>query len=159
MAQVYYYIPAGRSPEDYNGGWAYVDIVVRDTDGYLWYLSTQVETFKQNLLKNRDYYVDAFNNGSHTGGGSTYNGMYITISNPDKYDENKIYTKAGCFERMIIDEKTAKSYVLTCPHNGQAAISHDFETFVKDCNKVNPRYYTSVPVDRFIVRRSVDDLF
>lgn len=39
------------------------------------------------------------------------------------------------------------------------AFSLDFKTMVQDPDEVNPSYYTSIPVDKFIVRRSIDDLF
>ncbi len=152
-SEIWYYILSGHSPEESN---ITVDIVIKDNSGQLWRTFEDIQTFKQHLLNNRDYYIDAFNKGTHTGGGDPFFGV------PSYTDENQIFSPMiqYAFSRLIFLKKTEKSYVLKDSKIGtQYAFSFDFETMIQDCNRVNPVYHTSVPVDRFIVRRSIDDLF
>ena len=76
-----------------------------------------------------------------------------------KHDTNLI------FQRLIILQRTQKSIVCkTSTVNDwdisfKYAFSLDLKTMVHNPDNVNPLYYTSIPVDKFIVRRSIDDLF
>ena len=164
-AQVMYFIPSGHSPEENNIS---VDIVVKDNSGQLWMCSsTYISTLKQNLLANRNYYVDAFNTGTHTIP-ATYLTFIGTQISPARYDENTILAKHDTnliFQRLIILQRTQKSIVCKTTKASDLGISFkyafslDFKTMVQNPDNVNPLYHTSVPVDRFIVRRSIDDLF
>lgn len=164
-AQVMYFIPSGHSPEENNIS---VDIVVKDNSGQLWMCSsTYIVTVKQKLLANRNYYVDAFNTGTHTIP-ATYLPFIGTQSSPARYDENIIVAKHDnslIFKRLIILQRTQKSIVCkTTTANGldisfKYAFSLDFKTMVQNPDAVNPLYHTSISVDRFVVRRSIDDLF
>lgn len=163
-AQVMYFIPSGHSPEENN---IYVDIVVKDNSGQLWKTTVWSGTLKNNLLANRNYYVDAFNTGTHTIP-ATYLPFTGTQYSPARYDENIIVSKHDTnlkFERLIILQRTQKSIVCKTSRvdimaiSDKYAFSLDFKTMVQNPDKVNPSYYTSILVDRFIVRRSIDDLF
>lgn len=163
-AQVMYFIPSGHSPEENNIS---VDIVVKDNSGQLWKTMVYIVTLKKNLLANRNYYVDAFNTGTHTIP-ATYLPFIGTQSSPARYDENTIVSKHDTnliFQRLIILQRTQKSIVCkTSTVNDwdisfKYAFSLDLKTMVHNPDNVNPLYYTSVPVDKFIVRRSIDDLF
>lgn len=163
-AQVMYFIPSGHSPEENNIS---VDIVVKDNSGQLWRTMVHINTLKKNLLANRNYYVDAFNTGTHTIP-ATYLPFIGTQISPARYDENTILSKHDknlIFRRMIILQRTQKSIVCKTSTDNDWVISFkyafslDFKTMVQDPDEVNPSYYTSIPVDRFIVRRSIDDLF
>lgn len=83
-AEIWYYIQSGKSPES-NEGFAYV--LVRDNSGQLWLAFQEVYVLKNNLLKNRNYYVDAFNRGSHQ-------------------------TVEWLTNRFVYDERTAKCYIM-----------------------------------------------
>ena len=154
-AQVMYFILSGHSPEENNSG-------------QLWMCSsTYISTLKQNLLANRNYYVDAFNTGTHTIP-ATYLPFIGTQISPARYDENTIVSKHDTnliFRRLIILQRTQKSIVCKTTKASDLDISFkyafslDFKTMVQNPDNVNPLYHTSVPVDRFIVRRSIDDLF
>ena len=111
--------------------------------------------------------VDAFNTGTHTIP-ATYLPFIGTQSSPARYDENIIVAKHDnslIFNRLIILQRTQKSIVCkTTTANGlgisfKYAFSLDFKTMVQNPDAVNPLYHTSIPVDRFVVRRSIDDLF
>lgn len=163
-AQVMYFISSGHSPEENNIS---VYIVVKDNSGQLWNTMVYINTLKKNLLANRNYYVDAFNTGTHTIP-ATYLPFIGTQSSPARYDENTIVSKHDTnlrFQRLIILQRTQKSIVCkTSTVNDwdisfKYAFSLDFKTMVQDPDEVNLSYYTSIPVDKFIVRRSIDDLF
>lgn len=163
-AQVMYFISSGHSPEENNIS---VYIVVKDNSGQLWNTMVYINTLKKNLLANRNYYVDAFNTGTHTIP-ATYLPFIGTQSSPARYDENTIVSKHDTnlrFGRLIILQRTQKSIVCkTSTVNDwdisfKYAFSLDFKTMVQEPDEVNPSYYTSIPVDKFIVRRSIDDLF
>lgn len=159
QAEVYYYIESGTSPESSNGS---VQVIVKDNSGQLWILAYEdISSLRQNLLNNRNFYVDLFNKGSHIEPVRTlpFTGSYVAGGT---YHENIIFNGNKIFHRMILLEKTQKCYVLQSDYsffNKKDALSFDYKTLIHDCDKVSPSYYTSVPVDRFIVRRSVDDLF
>ena len=160
-SEIWYYIDSGHSPEESN---IQVTIVIKDNSGQLWSYSEPISTLKQNLLNNRDYYIDAFNKGTHKIDDGYYSSVFGKQLLQPTYDENKILSPMlrsyGFFARLIVLEKTEKSYVVEDSFShGKIAFSFDFKTMVGGCDKVNPIYCTSVPVDRFIVRRSIDDLF
>lgn len=113
--------------------------------------------------KNIDFYVDAFNKGSHQEPSKPAYSSFLTVYTappiiPGRYDENIVFSGDLEFHKLGILEKTAKCYVVK-DGTTKSAISLDFKTLVIDCDKENPRYYTSVPGDRFVVRRNADDLF
>lgn len=150
-AEVWYYIQSGKSPES-DEGFAYV--LVRDNSGQLWLAFQEVYVLKNNLLKNRDYYVDAFNRGSHQ--------TFEWLTNRFVYDEHHIYCGGTrTFSRYALLERTAKCYIMktTDGINSSFALGLDYKTLIFRYDSVNPVYYTSIPVDRLIVRKSVDDLF
>lgn len=158
-AEIWYYLPSGVSPESSN---TYVTVIIKDNSGQLWHYLEPISTLKQNLLNNRDYYIDAFNKGKYAQTEElAASGLQIYLK--PSYDKNKMSSpmlSGGWITRLIVLEKTQKTYVLeeSFSHH-KYAFSFDFKTMVQNCDKVNPTYYTPVPVDRFIVRRSVDDLF
>lgn len=157
-SEIWYYLESGLSPEGNDG---YVYVVIKDNSGQLWMHKELIGTLKQCLLDNQNHYIDAFNTGSHMSAGS-YDFVYEAFSKP-KYFEDRIfnYKLKVYFSKLTILERTKKSYVVEDKYSSYTkyAISFDFGTMIKDCDKVNPLYYTSIPVDRFIVRRSIDDLF
>lgn len=148
-AEIWYYIKSGTSPES-NEGSAYV--LVRDNSGQLWLAFQYVYVLKNNLLKNRNYYVDAFNRGSHR----------IFQFTTSVYDEHRLYCYGSwSFSRYALSERTAKCYIMksTDGSNASFALGLDYKTLIFGYDSVNPAYYTSIPVDCFIVRKNVDDLF
>ena len=164
-AQVLYFIPSGHSPEESN---TTVTIIVKDNSGQLWVSPNHsIISIKNNLLKNRDFYVEAFNNGTHYIPASYAPFSTVKIADA-KIDENYIRTKYSdlYFHRLIVLQRTQKSIV--CKYefgsgfnvgSSKYAFSLDLKKMVYDPDVVNPLHYTSFPVDRFIVRRSIDDLF
>lgn len=160
-SEIWYYLESGHSPEE-SGQFVFVRIVIKDNSGQLWLYSESIDKIKQNLLNNRNYYIDAFNKGTYVqlSGGFILNGKQIV---EPTYDKNRMTSHPMLdtwLKRLIVSEKTEKCYVMENVSDHQKyAFSFDFETMIKNCDRVNPVYYTSVPVDRFIVRRSIDDLF
>ena len=66
MGQVWFYIPSGEDPETYNSPDVQaVYIIIKDTNGDLWFLYSKTKTVIENLLDNINFYADAFNNGTH----------------------------------------------------------------------------------------------
>ena len=165
-AQVMYFILSGHSPDENN---LPISIVVKDNSGQLWMCSsTYIVTVKQNLLANRNYYVDAFNTGSHTIPSKYLPYYYGTEKAVNRCDENIIWSKQNynlIFRRLIILQRTQKSIVCESAKMSDGefsfkyAFSLDFKTMIDNPDRVNPLYHTSVPVDRFIERSSIDDLF
>lgn len=149
-AEIWYYIQSGKSPES-NEGFAYV--LVRDNSGQLWLALQEVYILKNKLLKNRNYYADAFNRGSHQ--------TFDCLTNRSVYNEHNMYCAGGLiFFRYALSERTAKCYIMKSTEFTQPfALGLDYKTLIFRFMSVNPDYYTSVPVDRLIVRKSVDDLF
>ena len=168
-AEIWYYIQSGCNLENYNGP---VILVIRDNDGYLWTMYQGRESIQNNLLQNQNYYIDLFNNGI-LNGYHDKNGMPVASRKGDPFSPPGSPYCLICrdfysFSRLDVEKKTSKCYVLydafLC--NGDPtrtkrrnALSLDFETLIHDCQNANPVYYTSVPQERFIVRKSVDDLF
>lgn len=158
-SEVWYYLESGHSPEE-SGIYGY--IVIKDNSGQLWLYLESIHTLRQNLLNNRNYYIDAFNKGVYVqlSGGFIVNGKQVL---EPTYDKNRITSHPMLNTwlcRLIVSEKTKKSYVMEDGYNHlKYAFSFDFKTMIKNCDRVYPTYYTSIPVDRFIVRRSIDDLF
>lgn len=147
-AEIWYYIQSGKSPES-NEGFAYV--LVRDNTGQLWLALQEVYILKNNLLKNRNYYADAFNRGSHQ--------TFDCLTNRSVYDEHHIYCGGNMtFCRYVLLERTAKCFIMKSTSTS-FALGLDYKTLIFQYNSVTPNYYTSIPVDRLIVRKSVDDLF
>ena len=70
QAQQWYYIPSGKSPEANLPWYTSIYVVIKDNSGQLWYYRTDLTALKYNLGKNINFYVNAFNNGTHMGPGS-----------------------------------------------------------------------------------------
>lgn len=81
---------------------------------------------------------------------------------PDEYYEDEIFFKGNVchsFHKVNIKEKNTKCFVTTAKDMGYCAFSYDFKTLIVDYKNA-PKYYTSIPVDRFIIpERNADDLF
>lgn len=165
-AEIWYYIQSGNEPEAYIGP---IIVVVRDNNGQLWRTDTALKNIQSILLriKNKNYYIDVFNSGI-VGGTWDRNGDPVAVPNGD--DPYTRYCKHSVlFRRLDVEQRTSKCYVLNQPYtrfNGQIcyfehkiALSLDYKTLVYNCEDAHPVYYTSVPIERFIVRKSVDDLF
>lgn len=159
MGQVWFYIPSGEDPETYNSPDVQaVYIIIKDTNGDLWFLYSKTKTVIENLLDNINFYADAFNNGTHQK--SDYNIMTMTTTTYTV--ENEKYTSGGTFCKAIMKEKTEKCTVLASAGilNGPGALSHDFKTLIPSIQY--KKYYTNVAANRLIARRkrqTVDDLF
>lgn len=141
-AQVYYYVEEGKDPYSTSAGM--VLVLVRDNSGYLWLYGEDISLVQQNLMKNRDYYVNAFNNGGRT--------------------EDSV----GFYLALGINKKTAKCYVCKIEKKlftfnswmyRDIALGLDFQTLILNADTSDPMYFQSYPVDTFIPRHSVDDLF
>lgn len=149
MAEIWYYIPAGKNPESYDG---YVDIVIRDNRGDLWFYSTTAYSLKNNLLKDNNYYINLFNNATF-GVNSFVNKRYMNSYKGVSFTNlifNKRETKCIIYEYNFFEPNIRINLL---------AFSLDFNTMIKDPDKVDPRYYTSCSVNNFIVRKSINDLF
>lgn len=172
-AEIWYYVQSGCNLENYNGP---VILVIRDNDGYLWTTTQGREQIQNNLLQNQNYYIDLFNTG-------ILNGYHDRNGNPVASRKGDPFSPQGSpyclicryfysFSRLNVEKKTSKCYVLynaylcNLLYNGDPtrtrdrnALSLDYKTLIINCQDANPIYYTSVPQERFIVRKSVDDLF
>ena len=168
-AQIWYYIQSGCNVENYKG---LVILVIRDGDGYLWTTTQGHKEIQNNLLKNQNYYINLFNNG-------ILNGYHDKNGNPVACRKGDYFSPQGSpyclicrhyqsFSRLDVEKKTSKCYVLynaflskgdPTRNRRRNALSLDYKTLIIDCQDANPIYYTSVPQERFIVRKSVDDLF
>ena len=167
QAQQWYYIPSGNSPEANLPWYTSIYVVIKDNSGQLWYYRTDLTALKYNLGKNINFYVNAFNNGTHMGPGSKIefrNDPYLGLQSitPDEYYEDEIFFKGNVchsFHKVNIKEKNTKCFVTTAKDMGYCAFSYDFKTLIVDYKNA-PKYYTSIPVDRFIIpERNADDLF
>lgn len=158
MAQVWYYVPAGVDPET---GEDLAVIIIKDTGGTLWIYDKSLGAVRNCFLKDNDFYVNAFNYSKirKRGIGQTpdYNTRVVTHKGIDIY-----------FYKLECKSKNAKCYVYkhTSPNpfvrnytHSDIAISLDFNTLVLFAETATPHYYTSTPEEKFIVRKSVDDLF
>lgn len=163
-ADIWYYIQSGHSPEESN---ATVHIVIKDNSGQLWMVGDLTTTnVKSCLLKNRNFYIDTFNQGTHVE--PTQYSVFGTKINDATYRENMVFTKYSdlIFYRLIVLERTQKSFVCKKDYSGSGfllnqkyAFSLDFKTMVEKPDAISPLYYTAISVDKFIVRRNIDDLF
>lgn len=138
MAEDYYYIQSGNNPETYKGP---VIIIITATDGSVWRHWTGATELKSRLLKDNKFYTNAFNNGEC----NTYGTQVF-----------REFKKQGLwvlFCRLNLDKKRTK-----CNIYDRYAISLDFKTMIVDPESASLVYYTSVPKEEFIVRKSVDDL-
>lgn len=159
-AQIWYYIPAGNNPESFNG---LVTIIIKDTGGTLWHKQEWANKLKDNLLKDNDYYSNAFNKSEFV----VYDAEYIDspFGGKVRFKDRSVnynlrsYSSIN-FERLNLIQTTSKCHVYEMTSiNNRYAISLDFNTLISNPEKANPSYYVSCPVDKFIVRRSIDDLF
>lgn len=165
-AEIWYYVQSGCNLENYNGP---VILVIRDNDGYLWTTTQGREQIQNNLLQNQNYYIDLFNTG-------VLNGYHDSNGNPVASRKGDPFSPQGSpyllicrhfssFQRLDVEKKTSKCYVLYYAFmdptrtRRREALSLDYKTLIINCQDANPIYYTSVPQQRFIVRKSVDDLF
>lgn len=157
-AEIWYYIPAGESPETFN---SMAFIVVKDNGGVLWYRYEDMNKFKNNLLKDNDYYINAFNKSDYGVYGGTVSYFGIVSGNyPKSVNYNVREYSSVTFNRLVLEQTASKCYVYKgADISIKYAFSLDFNTVVHNPEKVNPSYYISYPVEKFIVRRSVDDLF
>ena len=167
MAQIWYYIPAGESAESFNG---IVWIVIKNNDGGTWKHAIWANAIRQNLLKDNNYYINAFNNSDYVenldfspkgnSGGGFIN--WDVFKPKEKYntDIRKSKKYSIQFDRLAFAQKETKCTVYKDTYISTLyAFSLDFKTMIIDPDKVNPSYYTSCSVKNFIVRKSIDDLF
>ena len=159
-AQIWYYIPAGKEAESFND---LVTIIIKDTGGALWHRYEWANKLRDNLLKDNDYYSNAFNKSEFV----VYKAEYIdspfagrVCIKERSVNYNLRSTSSINFERLNLTQTTSKCHVYEMTSiKKNYAISLDFNTLVSDPEKANPSYYISCPVEKFIVRRSIDDLF
>lgn len=158
-AQIWYYIPAGESTETFNGT---VIIIIKDNGNNLWHIREDAYKLKNNLLKDNNYYSNAFNKSKFqvTGGLKSIFGIVTMDMGEEKTDYNVRVLNSMYFEKLALIQSTSKCYVYKKAYTDiKYAISLDFNTFIDYPDTANPRYYVSCPVEKFIVRRSIDDLF
>lgn len=158
-AQVWYYIPAGESSETFNGT---VILIIKDNGNNLWHIRENANTLRNNLLQDNNYYSNAFNKSKYvvTGGSTSIFGIVTMDMGKKKTDYNSKVFNSKYFEKLALIESTSKCYVYKKNYaNIKYAISLDFNTFIDNPEVANPHYYVSCPVEKFIVRRSIDDLF
>lgn len=153
-AQIWYYIPAGESTETFSG---MVFIVIKDNNDVLWHRDEYMNNFKKNLLKDNDYYINTFNKSDY----ATYGGTTLFGNFPKGVNYNVRSFSSVSFNKLLWEQTTSKCYVYKDAHvpSIKYAFSLDFNTVVHNPEEVNPSYYISCPVEKFIVRRSIDDLF
>lgn len=171
-AEIWYYIPSGKNPKEFghfssNGDWMYV--IVRDNSGQFWIHCTDAWDFKNNLFKNTNYYLDAFNKGILWNGGNYDANGFPRMDTPHekvKYfiDKDQL-NKRTIFSRLIILDKTSKCTTSKCTDSyyfgvrGNYAFSLDYKTMIKNYDSRYPKYYTCIPLQQFVERQSLDDLF
>lgn len=162
-SEIWYYINSGHEPETYNGQ---VRIVIRDNNGQLWQEIFKADEVRNYLLRDRNFFINLFNS-SIVGGKHDANGYPVTDPYGKPYYRS--YARFGYFHKLVVQKRTSKCNVLQEWYlnglNGigclpeRIAISLDYKTYIYNCEVANPVYFVSVPVERFIVRKSVDDLF
>ena len=162
-AEIWYYLPSGESPESSGGIGHYVIIVIKDNSGQLWRIEERKDNVIKNLSHNINYYINSFNNGSHKEPDRQAWDSYISVyTTPPiikgEYNENKIFSGDLTFYKINVLERTAKCIVVNDGAN-KLAISLDYKTCVRIYHTGSHIYHSSVPGDRFVVRRNVDDLF
>lgn len=122
-----------------------------------------VHQLKDHLLKDKNYYVNAFNKSEYGhDGGPQYNilGEYMNTLPVVVHDYYRVYGNGEIyFNKLFLVQTRTKCRIYKTHDNYQFAFSLDYNTFIEDFDKANPRYSNSVPLERLIVRKSVDDLF
>ena len=161
-AEIWYYLPSGQSPESSGGVLEMVIIVIKDNSGQLWLIRERKDEVKAKLSRNINYYVDSFNRGSHQEPSRQAWDSYVPpfMTPPviqGEYNENKIFSGNLTFYKKKVLEKTGKCIVVDDGSN-KLAISLDYKTLVV-MYIGSHRYYSSIPGERFVVRRNVDDYF
>ena len=146
QAEIWYYIPAGQSPKGGGGLENPVYIVIKDNNGQLWGTLETKTQFKEFVAENLNWYIEEFNS-----------------PQKDEWsdDDHKCSQHFKDFWKISIKERTAKYFILFARNwgRGKCALSLDFKTLIMNADKEVPCYYQSVPIERFVVRRNVDDLF
>lgn len=98
MAQIWYYIPAGKNAESFNG---VVCIIVKDNSGGIWLHKKESYFLKKNLLEDNNYCITAFNESEYFDNHNPFNytGPTLNMAIPKEkynmdlrvYDNGSIY--------------------------------------------------------------------
>lgn len=176
-AQVWYYVDSktdittGTSSRPINRH--YTIVLVRDNSGVLWMCwetgddsINQVNRMKDAFTLRSDFFVNAFNNSKHgTKPGSSLRDWVTDYNSPRSYEDRRLgaYALRGYFSFVKLKhiESLQKCKVYEYNHGARfrIAISHDYETVIKDPDSSSPCYFTSYSPEDFITHRSADDLF
>lgn len=176
-AQVWYYVDSktdittGTSSRPINKH--YTIVLVRDDSGTLWMVwragddsINAVNIMKDAFTLRSDFFVNAFNNSKHgTKPGSSLRDWVTDYNSPRSYTDERLgtYYLQGYFSFVKLKhiESLQKCKVYEYNHGARfrIAISHDYETVIKDPDSSSPCYFTSYSPEDFITHRSADDLF
>lgn len=165
-AQQWYYVDTetdpytGTSPRVDNRH--YVAVLVKDNAGDLWIYHNygfgghdddDVRIMKTKIMKNRDYFVNAFNKGE-------YDGKKLWYQDNSLKGIGGLYSDGAAtfYYKLKLVQQLTKCNIYDCD-GLEFAIGLDYKTIIRDPNSSNPIYLKCYPIETFITHRNADDLF